>query len=184
MSHSLQLPVEPYRLTPQGRRFGEKVSRKIVLWAVHLGDDIVLPPGHLVKAAGAGEVVLARIFPGSEVHRSWGGLIVLAHQHKKPQASMTNDQNGVFYTLYGHLANLQVNQGDTVVGGQGLGEVAPGPTAENGWWSTAHVHFAVYTGPWKDGALPGYWRPEQFWRTKLSWWHNPQNFIEEYNRAE
>jgi murein DD-endopeptidase MepM/ murein hydrolase activator NlpD len=174
MVTQLQLPVEPYRLTPEGRRFGEKVRRRVILWGVHLGDDIVLPPGSPVKAAGAGEVVLARIFPGSEVHRSWGGLVVLRH----------NAKERVFYTLYGHLKNLKVMPGNTVVAGQVVGEVAEGSTPDNGWWSTAHVHFAVYTGPWREGALPGYWRPEQFWRTKLSWWHDPKYFIEEYNRAE
>ncbi len=34
-----------------------------------------------------------------------------------------------------------------------MGFVGKGETAENGFWD-AHLHFAIYTGPWKDQVLP------------------------------
>jgi murein DD-endopeptidase MepM/ murein hydrolase activator NlpD len=129
------------------------------------------PAGTKVVASGAGEVMLARTLPGSADKRSWGGLIVLGHRQGAD----------VFYSVYGHLTNLAVKRGNIVAGGQRLGEVAASLTAENGWWKIPHLHFAIYTGPWRGDPLPGYWRPERFWQTRLAWWHDPQKFIEEYS---
>lgn len=209
MPSRLQFPVEPYTVT--GYSFGERVRRWGVWWATHLGDDVVLPAGTAVEVIGEGKVVLAQVFPGSAAHRSWGGLVVVGHS-RNDQIPMTppsheatagkvnghsslNDpafaqgyggqsqMTSVFYSLYGHVADLAVSGGETVHAGQRVGVIAAGNTPENGWWSTAHLHFAIYTGPWKGGALPGYWRPERWWRTRRSWWHAPQEFIASYNGA-
>lgn len=166
----LQLPVTPYEVT--GRAFGQRVRSRLVLMARHLGDDVVLDAGVPISAIGEGVVVWSEIRPGSKEHRNWGGIVVVAH--KDAYAGTP------FFSLYGHLKNLAVKEGDTVTASQRIGEVAPGPSPENGWWLTPHVHFAIYTGPWVNQILPGYSRPFEG-RTKFSWWQNPLSFIEAYN---
>jgi len=171
-SIQLQLPVPAYEV--KGYHFGERVRSRIILWARHLGDDVVLPVGAHVKAIGHGRVVWSEIRPGSRERRNWGGLVVVEHTHKTSQAP--------FYSLYGHMKDLEVKVGDQVETGRLLGNVAPGPSPENGWWKTPHLHFGIYVGPWTDAVLPGY---KRFFddRTKFAWWRDPQQFIEEYNRG-
>lgn len=172
----LSLPVGPYVVSDEHWKFGDRVPRRFGLWARHLGDDVVVPAGTVVSAIGEGEVVLAETLPGSERRRSWGGVVVIKHKIQNPKSKID-----VFYSLYGHLINLAVAKGDVVAGGQKLGEVASGYTPENGWWKIPHLHFAIYTGRWRGVVLPGYWRPERFWQTRRSWWHEPERYIEEYN---
>lgn len=173
----LDWPVVPYRVTADGWRFGEWVRRRIVYWAVHLGDDVVLPAGTPVRAIGTGTVVFARTLPGSEQKRSWGGVVIVRHG-KNDHIPITDGQlTNEFYSLYGHLAGLAVREGEAVLLGQQLGVIAAGRTPENGWWKVAHLHFGIYSGPWRGQALPGYWRPERWWRTRRRWWHDPQTFI-------
>ncbi len=184
----LYWPIEPYKIGGYGWR--ERVRRKIILWATHLGDDVEAAAGTEVKAIGDGEVVWSEMRAGSEKKRNWGGLIVVAHSDKAP-APITSvvskalpDSDGKtsnFYSLYGHLEDLRVNVGDQVVGGQVLGVVAGALTPENGWWKTPHLHFGIYVGPWRDVVLPGYKRMEE-WRTRTKWWRDPSGFIEQYNK--
>ena len=168
---TLSPPLEPYAVT--GYRFRQRLRRRIILWATHLGDDVVAEAGTPVQAIGEGEVVWAEVRPGSAKKRNWGGLVVLAHTDKR------NDQS--FFSLYGHLTNLKVQVGDSLTARQPIGDIAPGLSPENGWWKTPHLHFAIYTGPWTAQILPGYKRPEER-RTKVRWWRDPQTFISEYNK--
>jgi murein DD-endopeptidase MepM/ murein hydrolase activator NlpD len=161
-------PVEPYNVS--GYEFGSKVGRWFGLRATHLGDDVVVSAGTVIKSIGEGKVVWSEIRPGSEEKRNWGGIVVIAHEYEEI----------VFYSVYGHLRDLGVSVGDRVVIGQQLGVVAEGLTSENGWWKIPHLHFAIYTGSWNEEILPGYFR---IWerRTKKKWWKNPKEFIENYN---
>jgi len=164
----LQVPVEPYAV--KGYTFHKRVRRWIVLWATHLGDDVVVPAGTQVGAIGDGEVVWSQMRPGEDLKRNWGGIVVLGHEN-----------NGkTFYSVYGHMKDLQVKVGDRVLIGQQLGVVADSYTPENGWWKIPHIHFAIYTGPWENKILPGYKRIEEF-RTKVKWWQDPKSFIDQYN---
>ena len=165
----LCLPIEPY--TVAGYHFGQRVRSRRILWARHLGDDILADPGTAIVAAGAGKVVWSEIRPGNKERRNWGGIVTIEHTHK------TTDQK--FYSLYGHLTNLAVAAGDIVTAGQKVGEVAAGLTAENGWWQHPHLHFGIYIGAWTDRVLPGY---KRFFddRTRFSWWRSPKPFIESY----
>ena len=186
----LSLPVVPYAVSDEYWKFGDRVPRRWAPRARHLGDDVVVPAGTVVSAIGEGEVVLAETLPGSEKHRSWGGLVVVGHTISLGPASISSNspsgrgRNPVllsFYSVYGHLRDLAVSKGDAVAGGRKLGEVAEGYTPQNGWWEQAHLHFAIYTGPWRGVVLPGYWRPERFWQTQLRWWREPGGFIDNYN---
>ncbi|MBI3255991.1 MAG: M23 family metallopeptidase [Candidatus Andersenbacteria bacterium] len=172
MLEKLQYPVQPYEV--KGYRFGQCVRSRILLWARHLGEDIVLPSGTAVAAIGEGEVVWSQMRPGSLEKRNWGGIVVVRHVHKQT--------NQPFFSLYGHIKELRVKVGDSVTAGQVLGHVAEGYSTENGWWKISHLHFAIYMGPWTEAVLPGY---KRFFdgRTRFSWWRSPQQFIEEYNRV-
>lgn len=169
----LILPVEPYNVS--GYEFGSKVGRWLGFRATHLGDDAVISAGTIIRAIGDGEVVWSEVRPGSERKGNWGGIIVLAHKSKTQNPNTPN-----FYSVYGHLKDLGVKAGDRVVMGQSLGAVAEALTPENGWWKIPHLHFAIYTGPWNDEVLPGYFR---IWerRTKKKWWEEPKEFIRRYN---
>lgn len=177
--NQLILPLEPYELKEGYYRFGTPVRSRVILWARHLGDDLVVTAGKSVQAIGEGEVVWARMRVGEPKKRNWGGLVILAHASKSPNPHppITN-----FYSVYGHMADLKVKEGDQVAMGQQLGAVAPALTPENGWWKIPHLHFAIYVGNWSGEILPGYKRPFDG-RTKMRWWRNPKHFIEEYNKS-
>lgn len=166
--YKLIFPIEPYELEDGVYRFGMRVRSRKIFWARHLGDDLVVSPGTLVRAIGEGEVVWAGIREGTSQKRNWGGLVVIKHSD--------------FYSVYGHMKNLRVKVEGRVEGGDKIGEVAEGNTAENGWWKIPHLHFAIYLGPWTGEILPGYKRPFDG-RTKFSWWRDPKSFIEEYNQS-
>lgn len=170
----LSFPVDPYEVG--GYHFRDRVRRKVLLWATHLGDDVQAAAGNEVKAIGDGEVVWSEIRPGSEKKKNWGGLVVVGHNNDQLDGAGFQ----TFYSVYGHLTDLRVNTGDFVIGGQTLGVVAERLTSENGWWEIAHLHFGIYSGPWRDVVLPGYKRIEEF-RTKTKWWQEPRSFIEQYN---
>lgn len=168
----LQLPVAKYNT--DGYSFGQRVRSRIILWARHLGEDVLADPGTSVAAIGDGLVVWSEVRAGDEKHRNWGGIVIIGHRHRE-----TNDP---FYSLYGHITNLSVSVGQQVTAGQPIGIVAAGLTPENGWWRKPHLHFGIYAGPWMDQVLPGYARPFDG-RTKYSWWRPPAKFIGEYGQA-
>ena len=168
----MKLPIEPYNV--EGYKFGERLRRHLVLWARHLGDDVIADAGTQVVAIEDGKVVWSEIRRGSREKRNWGGIVVIEHTCKM------NEEK--FYALYGHLNDLEVKMGDVVTEGQKIGVVAGSYTPENGWWKIPHLHFAIYLGPWKGTILPGYWRVERFWQTRLMWWGDPREFIAEHNK--
>ncbi len=167
----LDLPMAPY--AADGYTFGERVRSRIILWARHLGEDILAEPGAPVHAIGAGRVVWSEMRLGEAGKPNWGGIIIVGHLHKQTEQP--------FYSLYGHMTDLAVEVGVDVQGGQQLGVIAAGSTPDNGWWKKPHLHFGIYTGPWADNVLPGYAKPFAG-RTKFKWWQKPQTFIEEYNQ--
>ena len=172
-----ELPVQPYRVA--GYHFGQRLRRRVILWATHLGDDVVAAAGTPVCAIGVGEVVWSEMRLGSKEKRNWGGIVIVRHKYQEPTT--------FFYSLYGHITDLRVKRGEHLVAGQPVGVVAPGNTPENGMWAEPHLHFALYTGPWRERVLPGYSRPDDWLRlsprrTRLSWWHNPTEFIERMNQ--
>lgn len=167
-----RLPVDHYT-TGDFLKFGDKIRRRLILWAKHLGDDVDVPAGTTVYAVGRGKVVLSQMRLGTKEKRDWGGVVIVQHQN--------------FFSVSGHMENLQVNVGEQVEVGDILGVVAPGGSAANGMWREAHLHFGIYTGPWKHEILPGYYRPDAWLTrkpvTKFSYWHNPQEFIAQQNKG-
>lgn len=172
VAEALELPITPY--TVDGYRFGQRVRSRLVLWARHLGDDVIAEPGTEVRAIGDGVIVWSEVRAGSEQKRNWGGLVVVAHRHK--------ETHELFFSLYGHMKQIVGPVMRKVQKGEVVGQVAEGFSPDNGWWKLPHLHFGLYAGPWTERVLPGYARPGER-RTKFSWWRNPREFIEGYNEA-
>lgn len=170
LTPQLRFPLDKYR--PTGLPFGKRAEHGGVFWGVHLGEDCAASAGTDVFAPGRGTVVYAALHPGSAEKGNWGHIIII--RHKRPKTKL------VFYTLCAHLGTLFKKIDDQTEYGEPIGFVGEGMTPENGFWE-AHLHFAVYTGPWKDGhaVLPGYWKPNDQ-RTRLKWWKHPSRFVEEY----
>lgn len=166
----LQLPVQEYSLG-DFHHFGKTIPGRLG-WSIHLGDDVAVSAGVEVAAIGDGKVVWARQHAGTARRRSWGGLVVIAHRGF--------DRTFVFYSVYGHLGGLRVHEGEQVARGEVLGHVGMGESPESGYWKLPHLHFAIYTGPWRGQVVPGYWRWHHFWRTRVWWWKDPRQFIATY----
>jgi len=168
----LVLPLQPYELGDY-HHFGKRLPFKKILRIIHLGDDVQAAADTSVASIGDGEVVYAEMRAGSAQKKNWGGLVVIGHTD--------HTTNQPFYSVYGHLYKLTVRPGQVVSAGEQLGYVAPAGTAENGGWKHPHLHFSIYTGPWRGQILPGYKRPTELFRTRTSWWSDPREFIERYN---
>ncbi|MDP3964627.1 MAG: M23 family metallopeptidase [bacterium] len=164
----LIFPVEQYKVN--GVPFGKRSVIEGILWGLHLGEDCVLPAGTDVRACGRGTVVYAALHPGSEEKGNWGHIIIIRHKHAKTRK--------VFYSVYAHLGTSFKRIGEKVECGEPIGFVGEGFTSENGFWE-AHLHFAIYTGPWKNDVLPGYWKEGEK-RTRPEWWQSPSEFIKNY----
>lgn len=168
----LQLPITPYQVT--GYRFGQRVRSRKILFARHLGDDIVADPQTEVFCIGNGRVVWSEMRLGTKEKRNWGGIVIVEHVDRRTGL--------FFYSVYGHLTDLGVKEKSIVTQGDRIGNVAFGDTPQNGYWKLPHLHFGIYTGPWTNHVLPGYARPFEG-RTKFRWWQNPARFIASYGNS-
>jgi murein DD-endopeptidase MepM/ murein hydrolase activator NlpD len=116
-------PVETYTLSAG---FGSGGAR----WANrHTGQDFAVPIGTPVRAVGAGRVV--RVSCGG----AFGIEIVIRHADG-------------YYTQYAHLAAVTVDQGDSVVPGQWIGQ-----SGTSGNSTGPHLHFEVRITPDMGSAI-------------------------------
>lgn len=164
----LVFPVEPYE--PSDPRFGEHVQGAGGLSGVHLGEDIPVSAGTVVLSVADGLVVYSGLHSGSAEKGNWGNIVIVGHRHP---VSGTD-----FFSLYGHLGRGTKTAGERVSVGESLGAVGAAYTPENGWWE-AHLHFAIFTGPWTGNVLPGYFR-EGSDRTRPEYWADPSVFIRSF----
>lgn len=86
--------------------------------------------GSPIYAAGAGTVITARL--GA---RSLGNYVTINH-------------NNGYYTIYGHMRNLTVTEGQTVTKGQQIGTMG-----HSGFATGTHLHFGLYKNgiPYRGG---------------------------------
>jgi murein DD-endopeptidase MepM/ murein hydrolase activator NlpD len=161
-------PIEPHVSAPPP--FGETVKGTGGLSGIHLGEDFVVPAGTVVKSIADGLVVYSALHPGTAEKGNWGWLVIVGHQHPVSGAD--------FFSLYGHLGPCVKSVGEPITLGGHIGDVGAAFTPENGWWE-AHLHFAIYTGPWNGDVLPGYFREEST-RTRLEYWVDPSVFIRSF----
>lgn len=171
IARKLIFPLKTYKISGLG--FGNKVASGRIL-GVHLGEDARASAPAEVRSTGNGEVVYAALHPGSPEKGNWGNIVIIGH--RKPGTKQE------FYSLYGHLDHPSVKKGDKVKLSQSIGAIAPANTPQNGWWP-AHLHFAIYAGPWVGVVLPGYFQ-DRSKRTKLEYWENPSKFIRNYNKIK
>lgn len=99
-------------------RFGRQASSRFGTMVNRNGIDIGADPGAPVKAVEKGTVAYADAFAG------FGRVVILDH-------------GGKFYTLYGHLASVDVSKGAAVEAGDDLGTVGMAPAG------TASLYFEV-----------------------------------------
>jgi murein DD-endopeptidase MepM/ murein hydrolase activator NlpD len=159
-------PLDNYKVS--GYKFGQVVPG----WGTHLGDDCDAKENTPVKSIVTGVVVYSALHPGSVRKRNWGNIIIIKHKvFRKRQ---------FYYSLYAHLGKRLKKINDKIKKGEVVGYIGKSNCAENGWWP-AHLHFAIYTGPWNDQVLPGYYKKEQK-RTRLSYWKNPTEWISENSK--
>jgi murein DD-endopeptidase MepM/ murein hydrolase activator NlpD len=86
----------------------------------HAAVDLAAPTGTLVKAAGDGKVSSVGF------NSTYGRYIILSHGKE-------------YQTMYAHLSQVAVKQGDKVTQGAKIGEVG-----STGYSTGPHLHFAVY----------------------------------------
>ncbi|MBX2826793.1 MAG: peptidoglycan DD-metalloendopeptidase family protein [Flavobacteriaceae bacterium] len=99
---------------------------------IHLGTDFWVPALTPLHCVFDGVVVISH---HNDIHKDYGPLIVLEHEWEQ----------GVFYTLYGHLSKASLSQspkGKKVKKGMLLGSI--GTEKENGHW-VPHLHFQLIT---------------------------------------
>ncbi len=172
-ARTLEPPLHRYRCNSDA--FKTPCSYRGIFWGLHLGEDVDRRAGSPVRSIGAGRVVYQGYHPGTLEKGDWGNIIIIGHRHQKTGKT--------FYSLYAHLDQIAVKKGDRVELGQRLGVIARGNTPTNGHWVDAHLHFAIYAGPWRGRVLVGFWKRgntgEKY--TRLSWWRDPSQFISSYN---
>lgn len=95
----------------------------------HLGDDYGAPEGTPVSAISSGEVVLA----ATGDNAGFGNAVTVKH-------ALADGRT--VYSLYAHLKEIEVKQGDKVVLGQPIGSVGRTGTATG-----PHLHLAVKDKP-------------------------------------
>lgn len=169
LTPNLRYPLDNYRVNSY--RFGEDCTYDGVRWGIHLGEDVNRRAGTYVRATGRGRVVYSALHKGSAEKRNWGGIVIVAHKHPKTRK--------VFFSLYAHLGKRTVRRGQRIEEGQVVGAIGKALSPENGWWEDAHLHLAIYTGPWRGRVLQGYYREDQK-LTRLSWWKKPGEWIKNY----
>ncbi len=125
----------------------------------HLGDDAILSAGTPIFAAADGLVVRSYSWPSCDKYEiidgvkkktqsshGWGGVVIIEHvspidYFKTDNSFLENSETEKMpkkvYSQYGHMANLQVQNGDVVSKGDIVGYVA-----DMCMWGD-HVHFEI-----------------------------------------
>ena len=130
-------------LRPIGEDYNDQVERSYPYGstenqehAPHHGVEFSNPTGTPVLAVADGKVVVA----GSDHNTSYGegtdfygNLVMIAHQ--------LSQYSTPFYSLYGHLSEVNVRVGDTVKTGNVIGKVG-----KTGVAMGSHLHFEVRVG--------------------------------------
>lgn len=104
----------------------------------HLGNDYCTDYGDPVFAAGFGIVIA--VYPEVQAH-GLGNAIILQHSLDRPIDKEDGTRDNYVYTLYGHLSEIHVHEGESVYAGQTIGAV--GHTGGSG--GVNHLHFEVKT---------------------------------------
>lgn len=106
--------------------FGPRISPFTGSYELHKGLDLAAPEGQPVQATGAGVVVFAgRVGLNNLPWARLGNVVVLKHA-------------GLYLTIYAHLKQVHVREGQQVQRGEVVGEVGA-----TGWATAPHLHYEV-----------------------------------------
>lgn len=117
--------------------FGSRISPFTGTYEWHKGMDFAAEEGVPVRAAGGGVVVFAG--RAGMDNPSWarlGNVVVVSHA-------------GLYLSIYAHLRQVLVRQGEKVRRGQVVGEVG-----STGWSTAPHLHYEVRRVVSADAATP------------------------------
>lgn len=140
--------------------FGDK--NKNYGYKCHLANDYNLEIGDSIYSVGSGVVTSANYNVsnyGGDTPAVSGGAIIIKHEKSDGE---------FFYALYGHLKNFKVNKGDTVAGGQHIGDVR---SYKSNGTELTHLHFGIneenptyagYTPTKNCNDYRGYVDPEEY----------------------
>jgi len=159
--------------------FGEMNVYDDTLWGKHLGIDVSASAETKVFAIGRGIVVYSKLHPGefSEegniLKRNWGGIMIIAHKDPRDKK--------VFYSVYGHLGRRYFKKGDLIEIGDVIGVIGKAMSESNGAWEEEHLHFGIYSGPFHNKVLPGYYKETaNKSATEPEYWKDPVAYIKYY----
>jgi Ser/Thr protein kinase RdoA (MazF antagonist)/murein DD-endopeptidase MepM/ murein hydrolase activator NlpD len=128
---------DEYRLIYSSDDFVDQTGHQRTL---HLGIDIFMAAGSIVKAPLSGKVFGVA---NNDAPLDYGGTLILEHEF---QGGTGDGAQAIkFYTLYGHLSPASLSghvQGAPIAAGQVIAEM--GDILENGNWAP-HVHFEIIT---------------------------------------
>ncbi len=117
MKGKLPWPVSGGRIV---KKFGKVLNRKLNTVTVNSGIDIKTKAGKPVRAVAGGVVSIISWLPG------FGSVVIISH-------------NKTNRTVYGHLTDITVEEGDRVYAGEKLGNVSEGVEG-------SILHFEVWNG--------------------------------------
>jgi murein DD-endopeptidase MepM/ murein hydrolase activator NlpD len=117
--------------------YGTRIDPFVNEETFHGGVDIAAKEGTAVRASRGGKVIFARAFNG------YGNLVILMHDFG-------------YHTLYGHMAEMSVEEGVLVETGQILGKVGA-----TGRTTGPHLHFEIrrYEKPLDPESIPFFLTP-------------------------
>jgi 4-aminobutyrate aminotransferase-like enzyme/Ser/Thr protein kinase RdoA (MazF antagonist) len=128
---------DEYRLIYSSDDFVDQTGHRRTL---HLGIDIFIAAGSVVKAPLAGKVFGVA---NNNAPLDYGGTLILEHEFQ--DAASDGAKTIKFYTLYGHLSPDSLRRhepGVPIAAGQVIAAI--GDIHENGYW-VPHVHFEIIT---------------------------------------
>jgi len=122
----------------------------------HLGEDYLLGENAPVYSIADGIVFKVASWPEcpNSASHGWGGVVIIKHQipdninknfdttNATLQGSPAISNPKVVYSMYGHLKNIQVKEGETIKKGSIIGEVGK-VCKKNGGTYAPHLHFEI-----------------------------------------
>lgn len=133
--HAFPVP-RPERITSQ---FGPRWKSTEDRYDFHRGIDFYGQPGEPIIAIGDGEV--HRVYlEGGKVYPNGGNTLILRHSPRAPFAFHGKAIHR-FYSLYLHLQEIHVRQGDKVTEGQRIAAMG-----SSGSTRFTHLHFEIRLG--------------------------------------
>ena len=90
---------------------------------------------------------------GSPIYAANNGTVVKAAYHYVNGNYFIINHNNGYYSYYGHMSKMLVQEGQTVARGEQIGKIG-----DTGWATGPHVHFAIFYGyPYYSGTPINPW---------------------------